>query len=438
MKIKTFKLLTIALALLVSSCTVTEISDISSDTSPIDTISDTSNNTSGEISSDTSSDTSSNTSDSSSESSSSDSSSGTNTAPEALSIEEIRVLSLALEGIANSKGVGTSTQVVEFTGKLLARLDAITTQKGYGNRYKLLFADQTGYIYVKADEITYDKVENGIGDTYRIVGNPSLYVGEAEVVLINYYSASAMDIDLSTLAEEVESLAEVHSYISSLRLNSKGVAFSKIIQFDAKYIGKAANAVLLFTDGENAIYLHGDSYIGNRFTLNASYRLFAAATMFNFRPGVEFLDRTSIDDLAINLDISELATITGNELYNYQYETDENATYPNYSSKFTTLMRFEGYVNYYFKNGEGNVVLTDAFRSDTYDTYQGAANAKTIFVNNDNCMDLYSDYDYSRCPFDEYFVIEPVKIEVVFMPYLWNTKKYWQGFFLIDTINVIE
>ena len=95
-------------------------------------------------------------------------------------------------------------------------------------------------------------------------------------------------------------------------------------------------------------------------------------------------------------------------------------------------------MNYYFKNGEGNVVLTDAFRSDTYDTYQGAASAKTIFVNNDNCMDLYSDYDYSRCPFDEYFVAEPVKIEVVYMPYLWKSKKYWHGFFLIDTINVIE
>lgn len=438
MKIKTFKLLTIALALLVSSCTVPETSDSSSDTSPVDTISDTSNDSSDDTSSDTSGDTSSNTSDSSSDNSSSDSSSGTDTTPEALSIEEIRVLSLACEAIADSDGVGTSTQVVEFTGKLLARLDAITTQRNYGNRYKLLFVDQTGYIYVKADKITYDKVESGINNTYRIVGNPSIYAGEAEVVLKNYYSATAIDVNLSTLAEEVESIAEVHSYISSLRLNVKGIAFSKIIQFEAKYIGKAANAVLLFTDGENAIYLHGDSYIGNRFTLNASYRLFAAATMFNFRPGVEFLDRTSIDDLAINLDISELATITGNELYNYQYETDENATYPNYSSKFTTLMRFEGYVNYYFKKRGGNVVLTDAFRSDTYDTYQGAASAKTIFVNNDNCTGLSSDYDYSRCPFDEYFVAEPVKIEVVFMPYLWNTNKYWQGFFLIDTINVIE
>lgn len=352
-----------------------------------------------------------------------------------MSIAEIRVLSLACESLANEVGVGASTDLVEFTGKLLARLDSGTSKSQYGNQYKFLFADSTGYIYVNANLLTYYDMAAGIGEFYRIVGNPSIYIGEAEVVLKNYYTAPRTEIDLSTLAEEMDDISEIHQYASSLRLNNKGVAFSKIVTFEAAFLGKADNAVLLFCDGINAIYVHGDNYVGNRFTINSSYRLIAAVTMFNFRPGVEFIDRGPADNkFETEIEASSLPLISGNELYNYKYETDENSSYPNYSSKFTHLYRYEGYVSLYTKSGSDYIVLEDTYHENFYATYQNAAAAKTIFAKNIDCVDLYSDADFLRCPFNDYLG-EDIKIQVVFVPYLWNTSNYWQGYFLTKTIS---
>lgn len=436
MKSTSIKLLVILSALLLSSCTPNVPSDSSSDGS-----SDTSSDTSGDTVSDTSSitDSSTNTSaTSTSDSSSDNSTSEPNPNPEAKTISEIRALSLALASSADADGIATSTVAVEFTGKLLARLDAITTQRNYGNRYKLLFVDNTGYIYVKVDLTTYQKMENAIGNSYTIVGNPSIYVGQAEVVITSYKVATAVNVNLASISEEMDNLDAVHDYAATLRLNSKGVAFGKLARIEATYIGKADNSVLLFRDDANAIYLHGDNYVGNRFTLNNSYRLTVAITMFSFRPGIEFIAQESISPLEIDTSISDLPTITATNLYSQKYEVDKNATYPNYSNKFISLLRFEGYANYYLKDGSIYIVLEDTFKTTTYSTYQNAATAKAIFVKNDDSVGLYGDYEYSRCPFSEYISDTPIKIEVAFMPYLWNTSKYWQGYFLTDTINIVE
>lgn len=328
--------------------------------------------------------------------------------------------------------------MVEFTGKLLARLDAITTQRNYGNRYKLLFVDSTGYLYVKVDLTTYQKLENAIGNTYKVVGNPSIYVGQAEVVINSYQAATAINVDLASISEAMNDLSSVHSYASTLSLNSKGVAFGKLARVNAVYVAKVDNAVLLFRDANNAIYLHGDNYIGNRFTLGGSYRLTVAITMFNFRPGIEFVAQETTSPLEIESDISDYDSITATQLYTQKYEVDKNATYPNYSNKFVSLLRFEGYANYYLKDGSAYIVLEDTFKAEAYSTYQNAATAKAIFVKNADSVGLYGDYEYSQCPFSDYISDEPIKIEVAFMPYLWNTSKYWQGYFLTDTINIIE
>ncbi len=429
MKLKNIKLLTIALTVLLSSCGTPSITDTSNDTDS-DTTSESSPDTTTDTSAGTSSDISSDTSDDTSSDSSSD---GTTTEPDSLSIEAIRVLSLACESFADDDGVGTSTQLVEFTGKLLARLDAITTQRNYGNRYKLLFVDSTGYIYVKVDLNTYNKVENSIGNSYRIVGFPSIYVGEAEVVLHSYSSITAIDVDLSLLSEEVANIKAIHDYAASLRLNSKGVAFSKLVTFNAVCLGSADNSVVLFADAENAIYLHGNRYIGSQFTNGASYRLTVVITMFNFRPGVEFIERSSIANMEIELSDE---TITGNELYNYSYEVDENDYYPNYSSKFTKLFVHIGYANYYYKDGNKYIVLEDNYNTNVYSTYQGARTAKTIFLKNEDCVGLYGDYEYEQCPFSEFISEEPIQIMTVFMPYMWNTLDYWQGYYLsISRVN---
>ena len=337
---------------------------------PSDTSSGSSSNTSGDNSSDTTGGTASDTT--------SDSSSGSSTSDsipelESQTIAEIRVLSLACETIANEVGVGISSEYVKFAGKLLARLDSATSKSAYGKQYKLLFADTTGYIYVSADYAVYDKLEAKIGSSYQIIGNPSYYIGAAEVVLSSYSSVAAINVALSTLAEDADSLADVHAHASSLRLNNKGVAFSKLVAFDAVYFGKADDSVLLFIDADNAVYVHGNRYIGSQFTPGNSYRLITAITMFKFRPGVEFLEKTAIDKMEIEVDLESL---TAAELYNYQFEVDKAPSYPDYSSKFTKLYAHIGYANYYFKDGDAYVVLEDTYNENMYSTYQGAARPK--------------------------------------------------------------
>lgn len=433
MKFKNITLLSLAAALLLSSCVTPNPSDtslnsssntnentstgINSDTS-LDSSSDTSGSTSTGINSDTTSDA---TGDSSSNSSSSDST----PVLESQTIDEIRLLSLACETIANEVGVGISSEYVKFTGKLLARLDSATSKSAYGKQYKLLFVDSTGYIYVSSDYADYNKFGVGIGSSYQIIGNPSYYIGAAEVVLASYTSVGAINVNLSTIAENAPSIAAVHEHASSLSLNNKGVAFSKIVTFDAIYFGKADDSVLLFVDANNAIYVHGDRYIGNQFTLGNSYRLTAAITMFKFRPGVEFLEKVAIDNMEIEI---EAETLTATELYNYQYEVDKAPSYPNYSSKFTKLYTHIGYANYYYKDSDAYVVLEDAFNKNTYSTYQGARSAKALFLKNDNCIDLYFESDFNNCPFSQYKTAEPIQIMTIFMPYLWNDLDYWQGF----------
>lgn len=432
MKSKSITLLMTAVALLLASCTINL---------PTDSVSDiTSNTATGESSYDTSDTSNSTSSDNNTNTSSSDSSSTSEppSVSERLFINEIRPISLGLASSADADGIATSNRVVVFSAKLLARLDAITTQRNYGNRYKLLFVDSTGYIYVKVDYTTYDKLKNSIGSTYEITGNPSYYAGAAEVTLKSYLAKVAITVDLSTISEDVNSIATIHNHIATLRLNNKGVAFDKLVSFNAKYIAKADSSLLLFTDGDNAIYVHGDSYIGNRFTLNASYRLTVAVTMFNFRPGVEYLAQELIADLGITLDIESAPHLTATDLYQYKYEVDKNASYPSYSSKFTSLYIFEGFANYYYKDGSINIVLEDTYKVNTYSTYQNAANAKAIFVKNEDSVSLFGDYEYSRSPYAAYISDEPIKIEVLFMPYLWNTNKYWQGYFLNETINIVE
>lgn len=405
---------------------------------PSDTSLESSSNTSGEISSDTSGDNSSDTTGGTASDTTSDTSSGSSTSDsipelESQTIAEIRVLSLACETIANEVGVGISSEYVKFSGKLLARLDSATSKSAYGKQYKLLFADTTGYIYVSADDAVYDKLEAKIGSSYQIIGSPSYYIGAAEVVLSSYSSVAAIDVDLSTLAEDAESLADVHAHASSLRLNNKGVAFSKLVAFDAVYFGKADDSVLLFIDADNAVYVHGNRYIGSQFTPGNSYRLITAITMFKFRPGVEFLEKTAIDKMEIEVDLESL---TAAELYNYQFEVDKAPSYPDYSSKFTKLYAHIGYANYYFKDGDAYVVLEDTYNENMYSTYQGARSAKALFLKNDNCVDLYTESDFSNCPFDQYITDEPVQIMTIFMPYLWNDLDYWQGFavgaFIVD------
>lgn len=443
MKLKNIKLLPIALIILLTSCVTsgpTDSLDDSSSESTSEIVSDSSSVTTIDSSSDSSENTASDTSSNTSGDSSSDSSSSSevNPEPQQLSISQIRALSLALASSADANGNAVSSSLVEFTGKLLARLDAITTKRNYGNRYKLLFVDATGYIYVKVDSATYGKVEKNIGKSFVITGNPSLYAGAAEVTISSYVAASNISVNLASISESVPNIAAIHNHLTTLRLNNKGVAFDKLVRFEATYIAKADDSVLLFTDGANAIYVHGDSYIGNRFSLNSSYRLTVSTTMYNFRPNVELIEQEAITSQNIDLNAVEVPSLTASELYKYKYEVDKNASYPNYSSKFTSLFVYQGYANYYYKDGSRFIVLEDVFNPDVYLTYQNAATKKSIFVKNEDSTNLYGEYEYSLSPFAEYISDEPIKIEILFMPYLWNTNEYWQGYFLTNTIKTVE
>lgn len=335
---------------------------------------------------------------------------------------------------ANAVGVYESDQEAEFEVKLLASLDAITTKAGYGNRYKLLVANDEGYIYLKVGPEIYSRLKSKSGTCYRVRGTVSLYCGEAELT-VNEMPEEIASRDYS-VAFEKRTLEEIYLHLSRVTTNTKGCAFSSLTSFQGKYLGAMDDAVLLFFDGEKIIQVHGDSKVKNGLSQNAVYLISGAMTLFNYKPGIEYISSQRVDgDFDYTIDKTELETIDRTCYENF-YEVDKNESYPEYSSFYQELKIFRGYANLYYKNSGEYLVLDTAFNENYYSTYTAAAQNKALFLHNDSCVNLTTEKDRTACPLYAY-VDDEIYVEMVVAPYLWNTNKYWQVYVLEDTIQEV-
>ena len=363
----------------------------------------------------------------SSNNSSEQSSSSSNSAAEKISVKDIKKKAENYLSSVNEIGVYESTEEVEIDLQLIAVLDAITTKQGYGSRYKALMSDGEDYIYVKITDTEYKNLKKYVTErqTYHVKGVIGLYNNtETEIISngeIEYIGDEIILTDYLSLADEL-SLSDIYENLNNLALNCKGVAYSSIIKTKVTCLAKDINSTnLYFGNGQYIINVHGNDKVTNNFTKGSSYILVGALSVYNYRPSLEYVYSEPISE-EITFDYNNALSLKASEFYNYTYQVDEEEKYPEYTKFFETPKLVEGYINYYLKDGKGNLVLTDNYYNSPFSTIENAKSAKSIMIDNENCRQL-TDSNVAYCPLYEY-ALEETKISLVIFPYMWNTSKY--------------
>lgn len=363
----------------------------------------------------------------SSNNSSEQSSSSSNSAAEKISVKDIKKKAENYLSSVNEVGVYESTEEVEIDLQLIAVLDAITTKQGYGSRYKALMSDGEDYIYVKITDTEYKNLKKYVTErqTYHVKGVIGLYNNtETEIISngeIEYIGDEIILTDYLSLADEL-SLSDIYENLNNLALNCKGVAYSSIIKTKVTCLAKDINSTnLYFGNGQYIINVHGNDKVTNNFTKGSSYILVGALSVYNYRPSLEYVYSEPVSE-EITFDYDNALSLKASEFYNYTYQVDEEEKYPEYTKFFETPKLVEGYINYYLKDGKGNLVLTDNYYNSPFSTIENAKSAKSIMIDNENCRQL-TDSNVAYCPLYEY-ALEETKISLVIFPYMWNTSKY--------------
>lgn len=345
-----------------------------------------------------------------------------------LSIRQIKEKAKEFVGKENEVGVYESSIMVNLNLKLLSCLDAITSKIGYGDRYKILMTDGEDYIYLKTNYNNYSYLKNYVENqgVYKVKGNISLYNKEVEITVDekpSFLENENIDINYNSFVMD-SSLEKVYEELNGLKLNCKGVAFSKLVKIEAKCLAKDINNTnLYFGSGEKIINVHGSDKITNKFTVGNSYSLIGALNMHNFRPGLEYVSSTLLDK-EIEFKIDNIKSMTASSFYNFKYEVDKDSLYPDYTKLFETPYKVTGYLNSYLKDNKECLVLEDIYNESYYSTYQNASSAKSLFFVNENYVGLTSS-TISYCPIYEH-LDKGTKLDVIIFPYLWNTQKYPQ------------
>ncbi len=343
-------------------------------------------------------------------------------------IKDIKEESKKFIGLENDVGVYESDTSVSVKLKLLSVLDAVTTKKGYGNRYKILMTDGSDYIYLKVNNEIYTYLKEYVSQqgVYQVTGKISLYNNEVEITVdekVQYLENENIEIDYDLLAKSC-TLEEAYQLIEALKLNCKGIAFSRIVKVEVKCLAKDINNTnLYFGNGNYIVNVHGDNKVTNKFVKGSSYILYGAIQMYNYRPSLEYVYSIGYEG-DIEFAAETASNMTAKDFYKYSYEVDKNDTYPQYSSFFYHPYKITGYVNLYLKGNKEYIVFEDLFNDNYYSTYQNAQLAKAVFFVNENYVGL-SDNDASYCPLYEYYE-SGKKLEITVFPYLWNTSKYPQ------------
>ncbi len=345
-------------------------------------------------------------------------------------IKEVK--ELKLQELVNDIDVATSLEEVTIKATLLNRMDVITTKKGYGDRYKLFVMDESGYLYIQVNYQVYQKTENLIGKNFEFEGNIALYCHEPEIVLNSYKEINdVINIDFDALSINYETIKDIHNDIKNLSTNCKGIANSYLINIKAKYIGIHDDKVLLFSDGSNLILVHTLDKVKNSLSINSSYKLYATLNMYYYRPGLTFIKADRIDDIDISNLKSNSVSINAETLYKtplYDKDNDKsNMFYPSYSDLYQYLYHFEGYVDYYLKNGKYYYVLLDSLIDHKYEwTEQNARDNKALFLVNNEYYNLNENEFIKANLYESY--MNSIKVDIYFSLDLYNSSNYYQVF----------
>lgn len=352
------------------------------------------------------------------------------------SLSEARIKGTSYKDKVNEVGVYQGEDKVKLTCELLSRNDAITSKKGYTNQYKLLMANEEGYIYINVPLEIYKKLENGIFSYYTFEGYLAYYCGEVELSVNELpVKVDNLNYSLDSLFEEKD-IDEVYSIIKNKEVNCKGCNYYNLVKIKAKYLEKMDDKVLLFGNGNKVIQVHGRDKFPNEMTKNNDYYIYASMSMYNYKPGIEYIYSKSCNE-EIEIIKNNLENVDSSLNKNI-YEVDTNKKYEEYSSSFPKLYKYEGYVNYYTKSNSAYFVLDDENKDVNYSSYESARSGKTLFIKNDSCVNLYYEKDFTSCPlYEAYLNNNKISCEVALYGYN-RQYKVWQVYILESSINIIN
>ncbi len=354
----------------------------------------------------------------------------------------------------NDVGIANSNELVKIEAKIYADLDSLTTQGNYGTeRYKMLAIDNSGSLYLRINLTTREALKTYVttsdesGSTLTLIGYPSLYRQENELLLYSYsVSSNSIDIDLDNVASPLTNIADVYEEIGKMKMNNKGRAYGKIVSVDVMCLHKLStnDNNIIFIDNSNSLLVYDAKNFYNIISDNSTYKIYIAIQMYNFRPGAVLLKCTSIEKTSISFETFKINGLASNKTGSQFYETepgkDYNPTsYPtnaNYSNLFGKMYLFDGYINLYYKSGSAYMVLEDTYNENTYSAYTNAITAKALFINNSSEQKLYTSSEYNNSILYKALTDAPQSKHTIYVfPYEFNSNHYFQFEVLLNTLN---
>jgi len=350
-------------------------------------------------------------------------------------ISEIRELALGLASKTNERKVATSTLKVEFRAQLLFYQDYVAGGGDYTYRNKALVANETGYILVSMDAVSYDLNKNyeSQQQVYDFKGTISLYNTEPEVTLTQRPTyIKDLTLNYTLPAVEETSINDVFTEIKQTAVNNKGIGYKvEVKEMTLQYLMKLENSIGLFSDGTNVIQIHGHGKVNSNWQVESVYKIKFIAGFHLYKTQFKYISQTTSTATIDDLEVDQM--MKASDLYSYTYVQDpkfaaDKVKNLEYSELFINVYVFEGYVNYYMKDGRGNISFDDSAKGP-YSAYTNAVTAKSMFINNESGLKLDTYKDLENCIFLDQAIAAPddkILIEMIFTPYVRNTNGYFQ------------
>lgn len=363
-------------------------------------------------------------------------------------IREIRFLAYGLQSQVNASNIATSSLAVKVRAQLLSLFDYVAGGNDYTYRNKALVANGDGYILVSMSATHYGLIKDYVSQqqVYDFTGTIGLYNGEPEIVIdMNIRPQYLTDVTLSYVLPTINepNIAGVFTQLKTMKVNNKGIGYlvsPRLMRL--RYVTKLENSIALFTDGTNVVQVYGHDRINNNFSVDLVYQLVLVPGFYYYKTTFTYVNHTSSNEVIPVLEVSKWMTATTLYTYTYvlepKYASDVTKNL-NYAELFINAYRFAGYANYYVTDNQANISFDDSPK-DYYTTYTNARDAKSLFINNDNGLKLYTDRDFLNCPYWPEASLDKASkpmVEFVFVPYLLNTNKYFQIQVMENTYMVL-
>ena len=349
------------------------------------------------------------------------------------SIEETKNSCLSFASKPNEVGLEIGNEYYEIEGLIISTFDFGKSTKEYNgtNPYKAIMTDGKDYLTIALTREHYLKVKDYIGkeDTiYKVIGKTSRLNGKAELIVSEFEFLKDSTIKISKnqlfgLGIAANSIQDINNRLKNVPLNAAGNYDGRLSTLTLKYVTKIENEVLLFTDGNMYITLHGSSKLYNEFkNSTSSYQILFQENVYHYGQSLEYICSISSDQEIIIPPYK--SNITAEYLYTCNYVNGKSYHFGKYEEVKSNVYNFKGYVDYYLKNGLAYFTLTDKLPSNSSHTIASSASSKSLFVNNETESKLNtSSKQYSKL-YDAY--AEEKEIELTIYPYNWNTQKYFQ------------